>query len=187
MKTPLLPLLVIFCGVSSAQAQNVADRSKPVSVALEKSLNKTAANITAADLETVTELKLPHIHIKSFKDDDFAGLTKLKKLHFFSLLHNQGRPEDPIAINGKVFAKLPNLEELIMNEQLGLLPDDVFSGLSSLKILDLTGATLPRLPASMLTLPKIEVIYFDGRGMSKEDYGALKMKLGDKLKPKRAK
>jgi hypothetical protein len=163
----------------------VGERSEPVKVALETTLNKKATEITVADLRTVTDLKLPHIHIRSFKDNDFAGLTHLKKLHFFSLLHNRGRPEDPIAINGKVFTELPNLEELIMNEQLGLLPDDVFLGLTSLKVLDLTNCTLPRLPKSLLTLPKIEAVYFDGRGMSKEDYETLKNSLGGKLKARR--
>jgi hypothetical protein len=54
-----------------------------VCVALENALKKNRAEINAADLEKITDLKLPHIPIKSFKDDDFAGLTKLKKLHFF--------------------------------------------------------------------------------------------------------
>jgi hypothetical protein len=156
-------------------------------VALEQALNKRSVDITPADLETVTALKLPHIHIKSFQEDDFAGLPKLKKLHFFSLLHNQGRPSDPIAISNKVFAPLSNLEELIINEQLGQLPDGVFSGLTSLKTLDLTNSTLPRLPKSLLALPKIETVYFDGRGMSKEDFATLKNALGDKLKNRRAK
>ena len=59
--------------------------------------------------------------------------------------------------------------------------------MTSLKILDLTNATLPRLPKSLLTLPKIEAIYFSGNGMSKEDYETLKTKLGEKLKAKRPK
>ena len=81
-------------------------------------------------------------------------MTKLKKLHFYSLLHNQGRPAaDPIAISGKVFANLSSLEELTMNEQLGQLPDDVFAGLTSLKILDLTNSTLPRLSANPICSP----------------------------------
>jgi Leucine-rich repeat (LRR) protein len=130
-------------------------------------------------------LKLPHIHIKSFKEKDFAGLTNLKKLHFFSLLHNQGGPCDPVAIGPKVFAELPNLEELIMEEELGLLPDDVFSGLTSLRILDLSDATLNRLPRSLLTLPKIETVYFEGDGLSKEDFATLQKSLGSKLKPRR--
>ena len=184
-------LLVAAMLVSSVSGQppaaNVRDRSEPVCVALEKTLNKNRAEMNTADLEKVAELKLPHIHIKSFKDHDFAGLTNLKKLHFFSLLHNQGRPTDPIAIDGKVFADLSKLEELTMNEQLGLLPDDVFSGLTSLKILDLSNATLPRLPKSLLNLPKIETVYFDGRGMSKDDFETLKAKLGSKHKVRREK
>jgi len=134
MKTVVLLAVLAPCTFTQAPVAKVRDRSEPVCVALEGVLNKNRADINAADLEKVTELKLPHIHIKSFKDDDFAGLTKLKKLHFFSLLHDPGRPNDPIAINNEVFARLPQLEELIMNEQLGLLPDEVFSGLESLKI-----------------------------------------------------
>ena len=71
-----------------------------------------------------------------------------------------------------------------MIEGLGLLPDDVFAGLESLKVLDLSHSTLKRLPKSMLTLPKIEVVYFNGNGLDKADYETLKKKLGDKLKVK---
>jgi hypothetical protein len=174
----------------AANVPSVSDRSEPVSAALEKQLNKKAGEITAADLANVTELQLPHIHpkAKAFKDYDFAGLTNLKKLEMFSLFHNNGRPEAVIAISGKVFQDLAKLEELRMtSDQLGQLPDDVFSGLTSLRILDLTNITLPRLPKSLLTLPKIEAVYFDGRGMSKEDYETMKNTLGTKLKPKREK
>jgi Leucine-rich repeat (LRR) protein len=182
-------LAAMFVPLASGQPAtiSVSDRSEPVCVALEGALKKNRNDITSPDLEKVTELKLPHIHIKSFKEHDFAGLTNLKKLHFFSLLHNQGRPNDPIAIDGKVFANLSKLEELIMTEQLGQLPDDVFTGLKSLKTLDLSWGTLNRLPKSMLTLPNIETVYFDGRGMSKDDYETLKTSLGAKLKARREK
>ena len=187
MNSLLVTALFFTLTPGQPAAANVRDRSEPVCVALEMALKKNRAEINTADLGKVTELKLPHIHIKSFKEDDFAGMTNLKKLHFFSLLHNQGRVTDPIAISGKVFANLSSLEELIMTEQLGQLPDDVFSGLTSLKILDLSGSTLPRLPKSMLTLPKIETVYFDGRGMSKEDFDTLKTKLGSKHQTRREK
>ncbi len=188
MKTLLLSLLLLASSVGLAHAQPAADRSKTVVAALEKQLNKKHAEITAADLATLTELELPHIHIKSFNDNDFAGMTKLKKLYFYSLFHNRGKAEDPIAISEKVFAKLSCLEELIIRgDQLGQLPDDVFAGLTSLKVLELTNVTLPRLPKSLLSLPKVETVYYDGRGMSKEDYAILKQKLGDKLKAKREK
>ena len=182
LQTLLFSLVLIPLAFGQAPAVKVCDRSKPVCVALEKKLKKKCAEITAADLASITELVLPHIHIKSFKDDDFAGLTKLKKLEFASLLHNQGRPKDPIAINGKVFAHLPNLEQLIMDEELGLLPDDVFAGLTSLKVLDISGSTLSRLPKSLLTLPRIEAVHYGGDGMSKEDFATLKKVLGAKLK-----
>ena len=183
----LLAALLVPLPPGQPPVANVRDRSEPVCVALESVLNKKRTEITAADLERVTELKLPHIHIKSFKDHDFAGMTNLKKLHFFSLLHNEGRPIDPIAINGKVFAGLSSLEELIMREELGLLPDDVFSGLTSLRILDLTDGSLSRLPKSLLTLPRIETVYFDGDGMSQEDFNTLKNALGSKHQMERAK
>jgi len=187
MNAVLLSALLVPFSFAQPAATNVRDRSEPVCVALEKTLNKNRADINDADLAKVTELKLPHIHIRSFKDHDFSGLTKLKKLHFFSLLHNLGRPTDPIAINGKVFANLSSLEELTMNEQLGQLPDDVFSGLTSLRVLDLSNSTLPRLPKSLLALPKIETVYFDGRGMSKEDLDSLRSHLGSKLQARRKK
>ena len=115
-----------------------------------------------------------------------SGMTKLKKLRFYSLFHKGREPNEPAAISGRVFAKLSSLEELIISsDQLGPLPDDVFAGLTALKILELTNVTLPRLPKSMLTLPKIEAVYYGGKGMSPEDYATLKEKLGDKLKSAR--
>jgi Leucine rich repeat len=188
MKTLLLFAVLLAPAPAQVQAPNVAGRSEPVCVALEKQLNKKAADITFADLGKVTELQLPHIHpkAKAFKDDDFAGLRNLKKLEMYSLFHNSGRPDAPIAISGKVFKGLSKLEELrIAQDQLGQLPDDVFAGLTSLKVLDLSYVTLNRLPRSLLTLPKIEAVYYEGRGMSKEDFATLKSKLGDKLKGNR--
>jgi Leucine-rich repeat (LRR) protein len=190
MKTLLLAAVLFTAVFAQAQEPNVAGRSEPVSVALEKQLNKKAAEITFADLEKVTELNLPHIHpkAKAFRDDDFAGLTNLKKLHMYSLFHNKGQPGAPIALNAKVFKDLSKLEELrISDDQLGQLPDDAFAGLTSLKVLDLSNITLNRLPSSLLTLPKIETVYYEGRGMNKEDFATIKNKLGDKLKGNRPK
>jgi hypothetical protein len=188
MKTLLFALFLIACFAGPVRAQDVGNRSKTVCTALETALQKKPADITPADLASLTELKLPHIHIPCFKDNDFDGLTKLKKLHFYSLFHKRGNANEVAAFGEKVFAKLPDLEELVIEaDQLGNLPDDAFAGLTSLKVLELSNVTLLRLPKSMLTLPKIEVIYFDGKGMSKEDYATLKEKLGDKLKSKRGK
>ncbi len=184
-----LLLSVLLCPAAPAPVKpNVADRSEPVCRALEQQLKKKAAEITFADLEKVTELQLPHIHpkAKAFKDVDFAGLTNLKKLQMFSLFHNSGQPGAPLALSGKVFKDLSKLEELrITQDQLGHLPDDVFAGLTSLKILDLSYATLNRLPSSLLALPKIETVHYEGRGMSNQDFATLKNRLGNKLKGNR--
>jgi hypothetical protein len=190
MKTFSLPLLVFAVLTSLAHAGDVSNRSSTLINALEVCLKKKASEITAADLATVTDLKLPHIHIPAFKDDDFAGLTNLKRLHFYSLFHRVGPKKlnaSPPPIGSKVFAKLSSLEELILaDDQLGTqLPDDVFAGLTSLKVLELSKVTLPKLPRSMLNLPNIEAVYYDGKGMSPDDYATLKKVLGDKLKPTR--
>jgi len=189
MRTLLLCLLVLAGPAGLVHAGDFGDRSKTVTAALEAQLKKKAADVTAADLETVTELNLPHIHIPAFCDHDFAGLPKLKRLHFYSLFHRRGdRDKAPPAIGPKVFAKLSGLEELVIeDDQLGTLPDDVFAGLTGLKVLELSNVTLPKLPKSMLELPKIEAVYYDGKGMSKDDYEKLKKALGDKLKAKREK
>ena len=41
------------------------------------------------------------------------------------------------------------------------------------------------LPRSMLNLPRIEVIYYSGKGMNPDDYETLKKALRDKLKVQR--
>lgn len=186
MRTLLLSLVVVSCSTGLARAQAPGERSKTVTAALESAIKKKMADITADNLATLTELRLPHIHIPAFNDNDFDGLTKLKKLHFHSLFHKKAKPNEPVAITGRVFAKLSSLEELIITgDQLGQLPDDVFTGLTSLKTLDLSYVHMARLPKSMLTLPKIETVHYEGKGMTKEDYATLKEKLGDKLKGNR--
>jgi hypothetical protein len=188
MRTRLLSLLVLAGTAGLAHAGDFGDRSRTVTTALEARLKKKAADVTKEDLAGVTELNLPHVHIPKFEDGDFAGLTGLKKLHFYSLFHKKGTDKEPVAISGKVFAKLSGLEELVIeSDQLGLLPDDVFAGLTGLKVLELSNVTLKRLPKSMLELPKIEAVYYDGKGLSKEDYDKLKKALGDKLKARREK
>jgi hypothetical protein len=138
---PLLCSFVLLAGsvVTARAADGVGDRSKTVCTALETQLKKKPADITTGDLAGVTELSLPHIHLPAFKDNDFAGMTKLKKLTFFSLFHKRGaKAADPVAISEKVFANLSTLEELVIyDDQLGLLPDKVFDGLTSLKVLEL--------------------------------------------------
>lgn len=172
---------------TKVQVLDVAKRTEAVRVALEKQLHKQAAAITSDDLKKVTQLELPHLHPndKFFKEDDFSGLSNLKKLHMTSLFHNVGRSGDPIAsISGEVFKHLSRLEELsITRDQLGQLPDDVFAGLTSLTVLDLSHVNLRRLPRSLL---KIETVYFEGRGLSKEDFETLKDNMGDRLKGNRS-
>jgi Leucine-rich repeat (LRR) protein len=186
MKPLFLSLLLLTYSPGLIRAEEIGDRSETVTEALEATLNKKLKDITKDDLATLTELKLPHLHLRSFNENDFSDMPKLKKLQFRSLFHKKGKPNETIAFNGKVFAKLENLEELIItDDQLGLLQDDAFAGLTSLKILDLSDTTLLRLPKSLLSLPKIETIYYDGEGMSKADYATLKEKLGDKLKSSR--
>lgn len=178
-----LSLTVCCLSVSAVCAAGIEGRSEPVLKALEKQLKKKAKDITADDLAKVTELELPHLHIKKFKDDDFDGLKNLKKLKFHSLLHNGGTPKDPVTISNEVFGGMDLLEELTIEDELGLLPDEVFSGLRSLKVLNLSGSTLNRLPMTMLTLPSIEKVYYDGAGMTKEEYEKLKKTYGNKLSP----
>jgi Leucine-rich repeat (LRR) protein len=178
---------VLACSAGSVRALDPSERSKTVTTALEKTFDKKSDNITATDLAGITELELPHIHIKSFKDGDFAGMTKLKKLYFYSLFHKNEKKKDEVAAFTKgVFAKIPQLEELIIeDDELGTLPDDVFESLKSLKVLELSNTTFTKLPKSLLELPKIEAIYYGGEDTSEEHYEALKKKYGDKLKPKR--
>lgn len=185
MKTLLLVLVAIAGSAGLMHADDFGNRSKTVTTALETQLKKKTSEITAADLASVTELKLPHLHLTAFHDDDFAGLTNLKKLYFTSLFHRIRTRVDmlPPPFTSKVFANLSSLEELtITSDQLGSqLPDDVFAGLTSLKVLKLENVVLQRLPSSMLKLPKIEAIYYDGKGLKPEEYETLKKALGDKL------
>jgi hypothetical protein len=189
MRSIVLSAVMFTAGIAQAQEARVQDRSEPIRVGLEKKLNKKAADVTLADLEKVIELQLPHIHPKArcFKDDDFVGLTNLKKLHMYSLFHNRNQKGAPVALTANVFKPLAKLEELtIKDDQLGQLPDDVFAFLTSLKVLDLSHAMLYRLPDSLLSLPQIETVYYEGGGLSKEDFATLKNALGAKLKGNRS-
>jgi hypothetical protein len=182
---PYSVLLIILgvLGFSHFAQADVCSRSKPVYRALEKQLQKKCQQIVPSDLVTVKKLSLPHIHIPSFKDDDFEGLENLTQLEFPSLFHKLGIAGEKISVNERVFAKLSKLEVLRMtNDELGLLPDGVFSGLTSLRVLDLNGSDLSRLPKSILDRPKIQEVIFDGTGLSNGDFQILRNKLGTKLK-----
>jgi hypothetical protein len=172
---------------SLAIADDFGKRSGTVTSALRMQLNKNPDQITAQDLASVTSLKLPHIHLDAFEEGDFSGLINLKRLEFFSLFHRAGKKDaGPPAFTHRVFSTLPKLEELVItSDQLGTLPDDVFGSLPSLRVLVLTNVTLPHLPSSILALPKLEEMVYDGKGMPKEEYELLKKTLGNKLKAKR--
>lgn len=187
MRTLLLALFLLACSAGSARALDPNERSKTVIESLEYKFEKKYAKITADDLASLTELELLHVHIPNFKNGDFAGMTKLKKLYFESLFHKGGgKKANVIAFTKEVFAKLPQLEELIIeDDELGTLPDDAFEGLKSLKVLELKNTTFTKLPKSLLELPKIEAIYYGGEDVSEKHYEALKKAYGDKLKPKR--
>ena len=183
MKKTYLLTLIGAISLANVAVADVCQRSGAVKNALVNKLQKNCDTINEADLLSISDLTLLHIHLRNFLEDDFVGLTNLRKLRFFSLFHKSGGETETKAFTAKVFKPLVQLEELsITSDNLGELDDDVFIELGSLRLLRLSGITLGRLPLSLLVMPKIESVIYTGDGLTDLEIKVLKHALGDKLK-----
>lgn len=149
-------------------------RSTTVTKGLELATTKPYSDISEIDLLAIEVLHLPHVHIDSFLNVDFAGLTNVKDLSFHSVFHSvPGLPVD-------IFRSMPNLKKLSLDSnQFEELPQDVFAPLEGLKVLDLTYSAFgsETLPASIFRLPSIESIIT--RGLDRVHFQMLKDHYGD--------
>lgn len=163
-----------------AIADGTCGRAKAVHSALSD-LNRIKCDATVeGDLLSVTELELNHHHLANFHENDFAGLTNLKKLAFYSLFHKPYIHPEVKPFESYVFAPLNNLEVLEMDEELGELNDNVFDRLENLKVLRLESSHLLNLPQSLLELPKIEAIHATSFNFEHNaDFDKLKSTYGD--------
>jgi len=160
----------------------LAPRSRTLQQALSRHLGKPYPEIRSDELLSINKLLLPHIHIANFQDNDFEGLTNLESLEFFSLFHKFDE-SDGIAFQRNVFSPLANLKELIIDDELGTLPDDVFASLNSLRVLNLKFSEFTKLPQSIFELPQLEALHCLNASMPNEDLEKLKAVYGDRVKP----
>ena len=193
---PLFGLLVFaMAGVSVAQAQAnpndaascgtahpLNDRTQAVVVGIMEALGSgvtDCANVTDAQLSSLSTLRLTDRGLTALRADDFAGLENLTELY---LGHNkletlQAEVFDDLSnltglylghnklesLQEEVFAELENLTYLYLTKnQLTSLPEGVFAGLSNLTYLDLNFNKLDNLPKEVFAdLESLTHLYLD--------------------------
>ena len=119
----------------------VCDRTPQVRDAIVAALPDVSdcADVTAADLASITDLDLSFQNITALKANDFNGLTALKYLY----LHENKLSSLPEGI----FDGLTALEYLYLySNDLSSLPDRIFDDLTELKYLNLWNNGLSSLP-----------------------------------------
>ena len=122
----------------------VCDRTPQVRDAIVAALPDVSdcADVTAADLASITRLNLGSRNITTFKANDFNGLTALEFLD----LWNNGLGSLPAGI----FDELTKLKEIILtNNDLIRLPAGLFDKCTALEYLSLWKNDLVRLPAGL--------------------------------------
>ena len=123
---------------------SVCDRTPQVRDAIVEAVSGVSdcADVTAADLATITLIDLRRENITALKEDDFNGLTALEEIH----LYNNKLSSLPAGIfDGLIALKSLNLS---LND-LSSLPAGIFDELTALEYLDLDYNTLRSLPAGI--------------------------------------
>ena len=119
---------------------SVCDRTPQVRDAIVEAVSGVSdcADVTAADLATITLIDLRH-DITALKEDDFNGLTALETLWLVG--------NDLSSLPADIFDDLTALETLVLwNNGLRSLPAGIFDGLTALETLWLIGNDLSSLP-----------------------------------------
>ncbi len=135
---------IVFSPVGYSQVATVCDRTTEVRNAIVAALPNVnnCANVTAADLATITSIDIQWKKITALKEGDFNGLTALEELD----LSSNGLSSLPSGI----FDELTALKILYLDfNYLGSLPSGVFDELTALTHLRLDDNDLSSLPSGI--------------------------------------
>ena len=142
---------------------SVCDRTPQVRDAIVAAVSGVSdcADVTAADLASITSLHLSSQNITALTANDFNGLTALENLY----LDNNGLSRLPEGL----FDDLTALENLYLdNNDLSRLPEGLFDDLTALENLYLDNNDLSRLPEGLFDdLTALENLYLDNNGLSR--------------------
>ncbi len=147
---------------------SVCDRTPDVRNAIVAALPNISncANVTAADLATITSIDIRYENITALKEDDFNGLTALEILdlsyndlgslpagifdNLTALTSLDLYGNDLGSLPAGIFDNLTALDTLVLEDNdLGSLPAGIFDNLTALTSLDLYGNDLGSLPAGI--------------------------------------
>ena len=110
------------------------------------------ADVTMAQLASVTHLGLQDMGIWSLQSDDFSGLTALTSLNLWTSEKSLQPPNELSELPAGVFTGLTALERLdLSGNRLSELPAGVFTGLTALERLYLHKNELSSLPAGVFS------------------------------------
>ena len=141
---------------------SVCDRTPQVRDTIVAALPNVSdcADVTAADLASITDLTLISQNITALKADDFNGLTALETLYL--------NKNNLISLPDGIFDGLTALETLHLNNNgLTSLPDGIFDGLTALETLWLVGNDLRSLPDGIFDdLTALEALHLRSNGLS---------------------
>ena len=141
---------------------SVCDRTPQVRDAIVAALPNVSdcANVTAADLATITSLNIPNQNITALKEGDFNGLTVLEQLYLY---------ENALSsLPAGIFDDLTALTRLsLSNNALSSLPAGIFDDLTALEELYLYKNALSSLPARIFDdLTALEELYLYKNALS---------------------
>ena len=150
--------------------QGICDRTPQVRDALVAAISEVSAcgDVTAEHLAGVQQLSLAGADIITLQKGDFSGLSSL---NWLNLHENFLGLQDPLP--EELFRGLGSLRVLnLSRNSLGTLPEGIFGGLSALQILNLSGSALTELPRNIFNgLDSLEELYLQGNRMNELPIG----------------
>ena len=123
---------------------SVCDRTPQVRDAIVAALPNVSdcADVTAADLATITSLNIQSQNITALKEGDFNGLTVLEQLYLYD--------NELSSLPAGIFDNLTALTYLLLNKnELSSLPVGIFDDLTALEVLYLYDNELSSLPVGI--------------------------------------
>ena len=156
--------------IAPSDGMNICDRTEAVRDAILDGFTATVcADVSVAQLASITSLDLSSSAIPALQSGDFAGLSGLTSLN----LNDDGfTPTNSLSpLPADIFAGLTALQTLtLINNDLTTLDANQFAGLSALTILDLRQNSITALPAGLFTgLTALEELRLGGNQIAALD------------------